>query len=115
MSEEVIHTPYFDKDPETGRILPGGKGGPGRPKGKTMKEFARDFLMSMTDEMKLEFLNSLSKEVLWKMAEGNPHNTEDITSGGKPIPIYVPGNDRPQENKPIEQTNSSDTGGDIGQ
>lgn len=63
--------------------------GPGRPKGKTMKEFARDFLMNMSDEAKLEFLNSLSKDIVWKMAEGNPHNTEDITSKGeKIIPIY---------------------------
>ena len=43
--------------------------------------------MEMTDEKKLEFLNSLSKDIVWKMAEGNPHNTEDITSGGKPIPL----------------------------
>ena len=105
MTDEVIKTPYFDKDPVTGRILPGGPGGPGRPKGKTLKEFARDFLMSMSDEAKLDFLNSLSKDIVWKMAEGNPHNTEDVTSGGKPIPIYVPRDQRPQEDKQPEQTN----------
>ena len=50
----------------------------GRPKGKTMKEYAREFLMSMGDEAKLKFLNSLSKETVWKMAEGNPHQDTNL-------------------------------------
>lgn len=60
----------------------------GRPKGKTLKEFARDFLMSMSDDKKREFLNSLNKDVVWRMAEGNPHQTTDVTSKDKPIAIY---------------------------
>jgi len=57
----------------------------GRPKGKTLKEYAREFLMSMSDEDKKNFLNSLNPDVLWRMAEGNPHQTKDITSGGHPL------------------------------
>ena len=71
MSEE----PY--KRDEKGRLMPGTKPGPGRPKGKTMKEFARDFLLNMDDDAKVAFLNSLDKGVIWRMAEGNPHNSED--------------------------------------
>lgn len=60
----------------------------GRPKGKTLKEFAREYLMSLPDDEKVEYLESLPTEIVWKMAEGNPETKTDITSGGKPIPIY---------------------------
>ena len=67
---------------------PGQSGNPkGRPKGKTLKEFTREFLAAMSDEQKLRFLKKVNYEAAWRMAEGNPHNTEDVTSGGKPIPL----------------------------
>ena len=61
-----------------GRWLPGQTGNPdGRPKGQTMKEFAREFLMKMRPEEKAEWLKGLSPEIVWRMSEGNPHNTQD--------------------------------------
>lgn len=57
----------------------------GRPKGPTLKEFARNYLMSLPDDEKIDFLAALPPEIVWKMAEGNPHQSEDITSGGKEI------------------------------
>lgn len=61
----------------------------GRPKGKSMKDYAREYLSKMTDEERDKWLEGLSKEMIWRMSEGNPHNTEDITSKGeKIIPIY---------------------------
>ena len=74
---------------EHGRLLPGQESlNPnGRPKGKTMKEYAREWLLSKSDTEKRDFLNSLDPSVVWRMAEGNPHETKDVTSGGKPIPI----------------------------
>ena len=53
----------------------------GRPPGKTMKEFAREFLMSMTEEEKIDFMNSLSGDTVWKMAEGQPKQDHEV--GGK--------------------------------
>lgn len=49
----------------------------GRPKGKTLKEFAREYLQSLPDDEKVEYLASLPTDIVWKMAEGNPHSTED--------------------------------------
>jgi hypothetical protein len=51
----------------------------GRPKGKTLKEWAKDFLMSLPDEEKLEFIKDLPPEIVWKMAEGNPDNKNELT------------------------------------
>ena len=57
----------------------------GRPKGKTLKEFAREYLETLPDEEKVDYLASLPTEIVWKMAEGNPENKTDITSKGEKI------------------------------
>ena len=44
----------------------------GRPKGKTAKERAREYLNTMTDEEFEEFLHGMDKKVIWEMAEGKP-------------------------------------------
>lgn len=89
MNEEPKKDPYAGFRDEKGRLLPGLKSIGGRPPGKTMKEWARDFLLKMTEDEKAIFMDSLEPEVLWRMAEGNPHQTQDVTSGGEPIiPIY---------------------------
>ena len=82
----------------------------GRPKGKSMKEFARDFLMSMTDEQKVKFLNSLSKDIVWRMAEGNPANDLKV-DGELRVPLYLPTellpkNDIPQLTEPDSEGQS---------
>ena len=50
--------------------------GPGRPKGsgKSLKEYAREYLADMTPEERLDYLDGLPKDIIWKMAEGNPDN-----------------------------------------
>lgn len=50
----------------------GNPGGPGRPAGKSLKEYSREYLASMTEDERLEFLEGLPKIDVWKMAEGNP-------------------------------------------
>lgn len=56
----------------------GNPGSPGRPKGKSLKEYSRDYLAKMTDEERMEFLEGIPKESIWKMSEGNPDTKVDI-------------------------------------
>lgn len=43
-----------------------------RPKGKTLKEFAREWLLLKSDKDKMQFLKNLDPHFVWRMAEGNP-------------------------------------------
>lgn len=64
--------PWLWKKGQSGNIK-------GRPKGVTLKEYARDFLAKMTDEERDEFMNGLPKEIIWKMAEGNPKQDTEVS------------------------------------
>ena len=50
----------------------------GRPKGKTLKEFTREFLENMSDEARLEYLKGIDPEIIWKMGEGNPVDKGEV-------------------------------------
>lgn len=51
----------------------------GRPKGQTLKEWVRTKLIGMTDVEREDFLKDVSKDIQWKMAEGNPETKSDVT------------------------------------
>lgn len=74
--------PYIWKKGQSGNMN-------GRPKGKTLKEFAREYLESLPDEDKIEYLASLPTEIVWKMAEGNPQTNNDVTTDGKALTINL--------------------------
>lgn len=65
----------------------GESGNPGgRPKGsKSLKTFVKEYLEQLPELEKIEFLQSLPPEMVWRMAEGNPETKTDITSDGKPL------------------------------
>lgn len=52
----------------------------GRPKGKTLKEFARDYLQSLPDDEKISYLATLPMDIVWRMAEGNPEQHSEIVA-----------------------------------
>jgi len=52
----------------------------GRPPGTiSLKTFAQNYLKNLTDEEKIEFMDGLPKEIVWKMAEGNPKQDTEVT------------------------------------
>ena len=68
----------------------GNPGGPGRPAGITLKQYAREFLAKMTDDERQDFMDGLAKDTIWKMAEGNPATETDITTKGEALtPLLV--------------------------
>lgn len=51
----------------------------GRPVGaKSMKQYAREYLESMEEEDRLEFLNSVDHKTIWEMSEGKAKQDLDI-------------------------------------
>ena len=102
--ENPIHQD-ISRNPD-GTFKEGVSGNPaGRPKGKTLKEWARDKLMGMTEEERESFIKTLPKDIVWRMAEGNPHQATDITSAGKQLPTPILG--YVQDNHSHEESSES--------
>jgi hypothetical protein len=65
--------PFVKGDPNINRE--------GRPKGKTLKEFARNYYMLKTDEEKVAYIKNLEDKkpgFPWEMAEGRPKQDVDV-------------------------------------
>lgn len=59
-------------------------------KGKeSLKDYARRYLLEMTDPQKKEFMSKLSPELIFKMAEGNPATTGTLEINNEPIRIDI--------------------------
>lgn len=99
--------------PET-RWKPGQSGNPnGRPKGRTLKEFAREMLLTMDEEEKKVYLKELPKEIVWRMAEGNPHQTSELAGEitvANPLLHGIRYNNSDQKNLPDAETDKGDSG-----
>ena len=51
----------------------------GRPPGRSLKDRAKAYLAGLSDEEAIEFWEGLPKELVWKMAEGNPKQDNELT------------------------------------
>ncbi len=56
----------------------GNPGGPGRPKGPTLKTWVRNHFESMTDEERMDFLNKIDPIKAWEMGEGKPDTKNEV-------------------------------------
>lgn len=51
----------------------------GRPKGPTLKEWVRQRLLEMDDDERADFLKTVPREVIWRMAEGMPKQETEVS------------------------------------
>ena len=68
----------------------GNPGGPGRPKGPTLKTWIQERFSEMTDDERVEFLNQIEPIKAWEMGEGKAQTNTDLTSGGQTIQFVTP-------------------------
>ncbi len=82
--------PVENRNPD-GTFGPGNNANPnGRPKGQTLKEFAREYYLLKSPEEKQAYIDKVEEKrpgFAWEMAEGKAQ--QDVTSGGQAIAMTI--------------------------
>ena len=84
----------------------------GRKPGKSLKEYAKEMLASMTDEERQEYLQGIDKKTIWEMAENKAAQDTDITSKGEKIVFPILGgitNEVPKDNSGRQDTETKES------
>ena len=81
-AQEMLDKRYSKVPPQLRKYVfkPGTIANPGgRPKGsKSMKQYAKEYLESMSEEDRIAFLNSVDHKTIWEMSEGRAKQDLDI-------------------------------------
>ena len=79
----------------------------GRPKTKTLKEFAREFLANLSEEDRIAFFKSVKSKEVWEMAEGKPAQDMHLDATN---PIFIIAKEIAEKNDITPQPSEDSTG-----
>lgn len=62
------------------QFKPGKSGNPSglKPGTKSLKVFAREYLQSLDDDEKIEYMKGMDKKIIWEMAEDKPKQGMEV-------------------------------------
>lgn len=58
-------------------------------KRESLKDFTRRYLLDMPEKEKMEFVKRLPADLVWRMAEGSPATSGELTLNNEPIRIDI--------------------------
>ena len=86
MEDTDLDTGFQSKNSRTEHLKPwqfqpGQSGNPsGKPKGTvSLKTFAKNYILNLSDEEKLEFMKGIDKKTIWEMAEDKAGQGVNVT------------------------------------
>lgn len=56
---------------------------------ESLKDYARRYLLEMTEPEKKAFMDRISAELIWRMAEGSPATSGELSINTEPIRIDI--------------------------
>ena len=91
MEEELQQQPKNSADRlKPWQFKPGQSGNPkGRKPGTSLKESAKKYLATLTEEERIEYWAGMDKKTVWEMAEGKPKQDTEVSGELQVQPLLV--------------------------